>query len=111
LGPSALELRFDFCELPFEEIRIVAGDLTEVVRAAYVIERPVDRPIRRCVEMGAIMPLVFVRQCSGRFGNSAAGPPTAERAGNAAEQRSDWTGGRSDSGSDEHAADATRGLA
>jgi len=48
------------------------------------------------------MRLVFVRQRTCRLGDRAPCPPSSERAGDAADQSTDWACGRSDPRADEH---------
>src|SRR5689334_25264918 len=108
--PTALELRLDFVELARDEIRIMAGDLTEIVRRSHVVVRAIGRSLRQGVVMRAKMCFVFTRERAGSFRNRSTRPPSAECAGDSANQRADWSGCRSDSRTDQHARDPARRL-
>ena len=108
--PAALELRLDFVELTSGKVRVVAGDLTQVVRAAYVIVRAIGRTIGLRVEVRSEVCFILVCERACRLGNGTPRPPPADRARDSADQSTKRPSRRADSGADEHAGNAARRL-
>lgn len=104
--PAALELRLHFFEPPSDEVRVVTCDLTQVIRAAYVIVCAIGRTIRLRVEVRSEVFFILVCERACRLGNRTPRPPPANCAGDAADQRTEGSSRRPDSGADEHARNA-----
>ena len=106
-----LEFGLRLFEFSSDEIRVLTGDVAQVVRATDIVEPSVSRMILGCLVVATEVFLVAFTQPFGGLGHGAPRPPSTDRAGHSTYESSDWPGRRADPGANQHARDPARRLA
>jgi len=89
--PATLQIRLHGFPVPVAIIRVLPGDVTELIRRTNLVVRAIGETRRRGLIGFAVHAIVIVRILVRRFRGRLSSPPTTDDTSEAADQHSDRT--------------------